>query len=317
MGKRKNYGYWCSAFQQSLIRSLEPISVSNRDEYLTIIEASEKLVAEYRHSDSLTDKQREFLDYLSDHWYIDKETDSVNFATGLGLSKKKWNDDEKYPDDFKHIKKIKIGKVHESLSIGYNKLKKLEKWIPKKVGSFSCGNNDLESLKNGPIEVEYSYSCNNNKLKNLSGISRSAVRVDCYHNQITDVSDLPANVEVIHVYSNLLTSFESFPKLDNIKYIDCRKNQLISMKGAPLGLNLRNFELRGNPVSEKTLKMIYVEMRKVKKKDLEYEDILNSLWHKIPYEEQLIMYMTNTRLREDVIRGYDALIRYRKIEDML
>jgi hypothetical protein len=87
------------------------------------------------------------------------------------------------------------------------------------------------------------------------------------------------------------------------------------MKGAPLGLNLRNFELKGNPVSEKTLKMIYVAMRK--KTKVEYEDILNSLWNKITQKEQLILYKTNTRLSDKMVKGYEALINYDKISGMI
>jgi hypothetical protein len=315
MAKKKSDGYWCVSYQKSLLSSLEPISVSNRDEYLTILSASEKLMAEYRNSDSLTEEQKEFLDEITDHWYVDKKTDSVNFGNDLSISRNKWGEGHKYPDEFKWIRSIKIGEIRGYLSIGYNKLEKLESWIPKKVQSFSCCNNNLESLKNGPREVEYHYTCNKNQLKNLDGISRSAVRVDCYDNQITDMSALPANVESIHVYNNLLTSFETFPKLDNIKVIDCRKNKLISMKGAPLGLNLRNFELKGNPIGEKTLKMIYSAMRK--KPKVEYEDILNSLWDKLTQAERLIMYKTNTRLSDKIVRGYEALVNYDKISGMI
>ena len=73
--------------------------------------------------------------------------------------------------------------------------------------------------------------------------------------------------------------------------------------------------MKGNPIGEKTLKMIYAAMRK--KPNMEYEDILNSLWDKLTQAERLIMYKTNTRLSDKIVRGYDALINYDKISGMI
>ena len=320
MARKKKEGYWCLSYHKSLLRSIEPISVTNRKEYEEIISSAEKLLEEYRNCDFLSKDQTKFLDTISDYWYIDKKKKTVNFG-GDSVSFSRRDPryleprERRYCDELKWIKDIKIGQISGTLYVSYNGLEKLESWIPKKVSSFSCTTNKLESLQNGPDEVEGFYDCSKNELIDLDGIASSFKILYCNNNKIKDMSAIPTSVEVIEGKKNLMESFETLPKLDNIKKIDLSYNRLTSMKGAPLGINLRDLNLKNNPVSEKTLKQIYSEMRKKPKK--EYEDILNDLWKSFSQYEHLLMYKHNTRLSDKAFRGYDALARYNEISSMI
>ena len=65
----------------------------------------------------------------------------------------------------------------------------------------------------------------------------------------------------------------------------CRDNQLTSLEGAPQEVG-GDFSCNNNPVSEKTLRRIFSRMKKGKS----YIQAVESLWSKIPLEDQALLY---------------------------
>ena len=123
---------------------------------------------------------------------------------------------------------------------------------------------------------------------------------------------MPPEVEHLDCSNNLLTSFEG---CTNVKRtLKCANNKLVSMRGAPCNLSLRDLNLKGNPVSEKTLKTVYKTMKDCKG---DYDTALTKIWHRIPQSDQILMYRDNPNLTEKEIRAYEALSKYSKIKYML
>ena len=153
-------------------------------------------------------------------------------------------------------------KVGRGFDCHFNKLTSLV-GAPQEVGgSFFCGNNQLTSLEGAPQEVGKSFDCSGNNLTSLEGAPKKVGSVfDCSNNQLTSLKGSPQKVGVnFNCYGNKLTSLKGAPK--RLKgYLNCHANNLTSLEGAPPKKVSDKISCYNNTISEKTLKLVWDNMR--------------------------------------------------------
>ena len=111
---------------------------------------------------------------------------------------------------------------------------------------------------------------------------------------------------------NQLTSLEGAPQEVGGNFY-CDNNQLTSLEGAPREVG-GNFFCEDNPVSEKTLKSIF----RLMKKSESYLKAVESLWMKIPLEDQALLYRPEFEwVGADERRKLDALRAYQGFKGMI
>ena len=232
----------------------------------------------------LTQEQVQWLDDCT------KGTWTLNPQTGLVDVKGTFDCSEQGLTDFKGVKFGVVG------------------------GDFDCHNNNLTSLVGAPLKVGYYFYCQNNDLTSLDGAPQEVGgSFDCSSNRLTSLEGAP--LKVVYYFScsnNALTSLEGAPlKVGGDFY--CYDNQLASLEGAPLKLD-GGFYCYRNSVSEETLKTIFAKMQK----DTSYLAAVESLWSKIPQDDQALLYGDDFKwVTPEQGRGLVALRAYQGLRGML
>ncbi len=232
----------------------------------------------FENTQELTPEQIEWLDSCTKGG-----TWKINPRTGLVDVKGRFNCSEQSLTDFKGVR---FGVVEESFTCARNQLTSLE-GAPREVGGgFYCGDNQLTSLEGAPQKVSEHFYCYGNQLTSLVGAPQKVGGgFFCSSNQLTTLEGAPRKVGERFVCSNnQLTSLEGAPQ-EVRGYFECSDNQLTSLEGAPQNL-VGSFYCEDNPVSEKTLRSISSRM----KKGESYIQAVETLWRKIPLEEQILLY---------------------------
>ncbi len=174
---------------------------------------------------------------------------------------------------------------------------------------FYCNNNQLTSLDGAPQEVGGSFYCENNQLTSLEGAPK-VVLVDysCYNNHLTSLAGAPQRIgRDFRCYGNNLTSLEGAPQEVGWSF-HCEYNQLTSLEGLPQKVR-GYFICGGNPVSEDTLKIIFVLM----KRGESYIQAVESRWSEFPLEDQILLYRPEfgwvgpeERKKLELVRSYQG-----------
>ena len=324
MTKRKNF-IWNSHKHEALMSSISGMHESDPEEFKIISEAASEILKKYTNCDFLDDEAKEALSKLRSGWHSDTKNESIIVDGSLDSSDFRmdepysWQKKETRAEKAKRIKsaeamqRIKF-KSCSSLYIRRCNLVKLWENLPRNVTYFDCSGNSLKSLKDGPQKVK-SYICSSNKLKSLKYIAKEIKQeINCSNNEITTLTDIKIStaIEVLKCHSNKLESLEGCPPINgklNVSY-----NKLVSMKGAPLNLTLRDIDLRGNVVSDKSLKLAFNAMKAAKG---DYSAGLLKIWNKIPPEDQMHMYPYLPDVTNDISARYEALKKYYSMEFML
>ena len=210
----------------------------------------------FENAGELTPEQVEWLDSCT------RGTWTLNPQTGLVDVKGHFNCSEQGLTDFKGVR---FGVVSGDFYCYGNRLTTLE-GAPQEIGGyFYCENNRLTSLVGAPQRVRGSFKCTNNQLTSLEGAPQSVGQAfNCSNNQLTSLVGAPEKVGF---------------------WFSCDHNQLTSLEGAPQKVG-EDFICRNNPVSVGTLKNIFSLM----KKGESYIQAVESLWSKIPLEDQALLY---------------------------
>ena len=167
--------------------------------------------------------------------------------------------------------------------------KKQINWLNK-----CCDSTWTLNPKTGLVDVFSDFDCSDQGRRDFKGVKFGVVdgNFDCDKNRLTSLKGAPLKVGV---------SFY------------CSYNALTSLVGAPkrarCGLSCVN-----NPVSEKTLKAIFTKM----KKDTSYLAAVESLWSKIPQDDQVLLYADDFKwVTPEQSRGIVALRAYQDLRGML
>ena len=163
----------------------------------------------------------------------------------------------------------------------------------KVVGGFYCSNNQLTTLEGAPQEVGWSFDCGNNQLSSLGGAPRE-VGGDfrCEYNQLTTLEGSPQRVG------------EDFL---------CMNNALTSLEGAPQRVG-GVFHCDANPIDIRTLENIF----RLMKSGESYLKAVESLWSKIPVEDQALLYRPEFKwVGPDEVKKLDTLRAYQGFKGML
>ena len=238
-------------------------------------------------------------------WWINTETGFVDAGkegidwSNLGLT------------DFKGIK---LGTVEGNFYCENNQLSSLE-GAPQVLGmGFYCQNNQLNTLKGAPQKVGW-FSCENNQLTTLEGAPHEVVEnFYCNNNQLVSLEGAPQKVgEDFYCNNNQLTTLEGAPQeVGGCFY--CNNNQLSTLEGAPRKVGGYGFSGGRNPVSEETLETIFSIMEGGKS----YLEAVESLWKKIPPEDQLLLYRPEFKwVTPEKKRAAELLVGYNRIKEML
>ena len=139
----------------------------------------------------------------------------------------------------------------------------------------------------GLVDVDGDFVCSKHDLTDFKGIRFGVVSGDfiCEYNQLISLVGSPQDVG---------------------GHFSCSNNQLTTLEGAPQKVGgLLNCE--DNPVSEETFKSIFFLMEKRKS----YLQAVESLWSKIPLEDQALLYRTGfewvspeERRKLEAVRAY-------------
>ena len=258
--------------------------------------------------ESVMELTREQVQWLDD---CTKGTWALNPQTGLIDVKGGFNCSQQSLTDFKGVK---FGIVDHSFDCSDNALTSLM-GAPLKVGYyFYCHNNRLTSLMGAPHEVDDSFYCSENQLTSLVGAPLKVGKdFYCSYNALTSLVGAPLDyVKYFNCEHNALTSLMGAPQRVGEGFY-CSYNALTSLVGAPkrarCGLSCVN-----NPVSEKTLKAIFTKM----KKDTSYLAAVESLWSKIPQDDQVLLYADDFKwVTPEQSRGIVALRAYQDLRGML
>jgi hypothetical protein len=112
--------------------------------------------------------------------------------------------------------------------------------------------------------------------------------------------------------NNNLTTLEGAPQSVGVSF-SCDDNHLTTLEGAPQTVG-RGFFCKRNPVSEETLKAIFTKMNK----DTSYLAAVESLWSKIPQDDQVLLYADDFKwVSLEQSRGIVALRAYQALRGML
>jgi hypothetical protein len=121
--------------------------------------------------------------------------------------------------------------------------------------------------------------------------------------------------------NNKLTSLEGAPQVVEVNFY-CNNNLLTSLEGAPQVVG-KDFFCHHNPVSNKTLSSIFSLMKKGKsnstltqiRKSKSYLEAVESLWDKIPSDDQELLYRPEFKwTKPEAIR---ALAHFNRIKGMI
>ena len=180
-------------------------------------------------------------------------------------------------------------------------------------GYFNCDYNQLTTLEGAPQSVGGEFDCSNNQLTSLEGAPQTVGdSFFCYGNQLTTLKGAPRTVGgVFFCAGNRLTTLEGAPQTIRRDF-SCSGNQLTSLEGAPQSVR-GIFYCSDNPVSETTLKTIFLLMRNGKT----YQQALEVYWPKMGDEDKALMYKQMPNLPLEDARTYKALATYAKIKGYL
>ena len=181
-------------------------------------------------------------------------------------------------------------------------------------GDFYCHNNGLTSLDGAPLVVGGYFSCRNNQLTTLEGAPQKVGgHFNCGNNQLSSLGGAPRKIERnFDCDNNQLTSLEGAPLVVGGNFY-CHSNQLTTLEGAPREV-VAGFYCDNNPVSDETLKRIFRLMKEGKS----YLESVESLWMKIPLEDQILLYRPEFGwVVGDERRKIDALRAYQGFKGML
>ena len=274
----------------------------------------------------LTQEQVQWLDECAEGtWALNPQTGLVDVKGGFNCSQQSLTD----------FKGVRFGVVDGYFYCENNALTSLV-GAPLKVGDdFYCDHNALTSLVGAPQSVGENFRCNHNALTSLEGApQRIRGTFACHINALTSLVGAPLKVgKDFYCSYNALTSLVGAP-LDYVKYFNCEHNALTSLMGAPqrvgegfycsynaltslVGAPKRarcGLSCVNNPVSEKTLKAIFTKM----KKDTSYLAAVESLWSKIPQDDQVLLYADDFKwVTPEQSRGIVALRAYQDLRGML
>ena len=259
----------------------------------------------FESSVELTPEQIEWLDQCTKGtWQLNPQTGEVDvegdFSCNMqGLS------------DFNGVRFGRVGGVFRCTN---NQLTTLE-GAPQKVGrGFSCRNNQLTTLDGAPQKVGEYFWCDNNQLTSLEEAPREVGgSFSCDNNQLTSLGGAPREVRgYFDCNNNQLTTLEGAPQKVGADFL-CHSNQLTTLEGAPREVG-GDFICYHNPVANETLKNIFRLMKKGKS----YLESIESLWSKIPVEDQTLLYRPEFEwIGPDEVRKLDALRAYQGFKGMI
>ena len=182
-------------------------------------------------------------------------------------------------------------------------------------GYFKCSGNQLTSLVGAPQTVNGDFNCGFNKLTSLEGAPKTVDGdFNCEGNQLTSLVELPKSMTVrggFYCNHNQLTSLEGAPKTVGAGLF-CGNNSLTSLKGAPKTVS-GGFYCKNNPISEKTLKSIFILMKNGKS----YQQALEKFWPEMDNDDRVLMYKNHRSLTPEEIRKYQALEKINRIKGYL
>ena len=238
----------------------------------------------FESSIELTPEQIEWLDKCTEGtWQLNPTTGEVDVDEGFDCS----------DQDLSDFKGVRFGKVGED---------------------FICGSNQLTTLEGAPREVGGGFLCYNNRLTTLMGAPQKVGgNFNCRHNHLTSLEGAPQKVgENFICSSNQLTTLEGAPQKVGEGFY-CHSNQLTTLEGAPREVG-GDFICYHNPVANETLKNIFRLMKKGKS----YLESIESLWSKIPVEDQTLLYRPGFEwVVGDEMRKLDALRAYQGFKGMI
>ena len=192
--------------------------------------------------------------YTEGKWTINKKTGLVDIKGDFRCHRK----------ELKDFKGVRFGVVTGDFDCSDNNLTSLE-GAPQVVGgSFDCSWNNLTSLEGAPQEIGWSFYCHNNKLTSLEGAPQVVgENFRCYDNSLTSLEGAPQVVgNNFYCHDNKLTSLEGAPRKVG-GYFHCHSNNLTSLVGAPQVVG-GDFDCSYNPISQKTLKLVWETMQEKK-----------------------------------------------------
>ena len=146
----------------------------------------------------------------------------------------------------------------------------------------------------GLVDMKGSFNCSSQRLSDFKGVRFGMVggNFDCENNALTSLEGAP-------------------PKVGGDFY--CNINRLTSLEGAPLKVD-GSFLCHNNPVSRDTLKTIFAKMQK----NTSYLAAVESLWSKIPQDDQVLLYADDFKwVTPEQRRGIVALRAYQGLRGML
>ena len=77
-------------------------------------------------------------------------------------------------------------------------------------------------------------NCSHNQLTKLENLPKKLIRLDCPHNQLTLIKDLPESLIELYCPYNNLTKLENLSR--NLKVLDCSDNKLTKLQDFPRSL---------------------------------------------------------------------------------
>jgi hypothetical protein len=326
MARNNNEVGWNSIQHKDLLNLITTIKKTDPEEFRAIYDAAHKLLDKYTNPEVLSQEIKDVLNGFSNPWRFDHDNNHVivdGSISGKDLALAEdygWNTEEnksqkkKREERAKIVQSIKIGSC-SSLYMRYVKLEEFYPNIPQRIEyNFDCSNNKLKSLKNGP-KYARDYNCANNKLTSLKHISKNVEGdLTCYKNEITTLkgSEITTVVRRLDCSNNKLKNLIGCPQIASS--LNVSGNRLVSMRGAPLNLTLRDITLKNNVVSEKSLKLAFNGMKAA---GGDYSKGLLKIWKKIPVEDQIHMYMDLPDVTEADIRKYEGVKKYLSLKDLI
>jgi hypothetical protein len=203
------------------------------------------------------------------------------------------------------------------------------KWLDRVIGGFHVGKWTLNP-QTGLVDVYGNFDCYSQRLSDFKGVRFGVVTGDfrftwnlftslvgapqqvggdfiCSYNQLTSLEGAPKEVGgSFYCSNNELTSLEGAPQSVGWNF-DCSFNDLTSLEGAPKEVGVK-FQAERNPVSERTLEALYMEM----KSGMSWPDAVAGYWGEIESDEDKILLAPyNPKLSPEDRRGYDALSKFR------
>jgi hypothetical protein len=292
--------FWNSSLHTRMIDSIAGLNETDPVEFRAIYDASHKLLEKYNNPEFLSGEVKAILNEFMEGWHFDEELGVVNIEGTLGsgtLGIKQEGRYERKETKKERERRLEVADTMKDVQFGYcryfnirhTKIKKFGNNIPRKVlYHFDCSDNELVSLKGGPDWVK-NYDCADNNLTSLDHIAKHITGdINCSRNQITSLAPLSGISEIskLNCSDNKLRDLVGCPKITN--KLCASQNELVSMRGAPTNLTLREIFVDGNTVSSKSLKLAFNAMKAASG---DYSKGLLKIWKKIPKEDQIHMYL--------------------------